>query len=174
MEDITNLMLDCKIQAEETTPQPHTKRPSRKLPTETIKIPAKLRKITAEDGTFRGYRLPTNLFSPNVYIKTSHLPNAGLGLFARRKFSKGQKVCDYTGKLISPSWAHSNKNQSHYIWEFGNHCVDASDPYCCYGRYVCDSIVKSFHNVKPKIIEGTFSFFSFLVLFFCFCFVHCF
>jgi hypothetical protein len=33
-----------------------------------------------------------------LYLKKSHLPGAGKGLFTRKAIAKGSRICEYTGQ----------------------------------------------------------------------------
>lgn len=52
----------------------------------------------------------------NVLIKKSTIPNAGLGVFALKRFKKNELLAEYTGKMLSVQEYESQPIPSPYIW----------------------------------------------------------
>jgi hypothetical protein len=66
-------------------------------------------------------------------VKTSLIPNAGLGLYALKDFKKGDIIDYYRGKIITTS---ENQPNNRYILEVNSkYLVDGSDPQSSMIRY---------------------------------------
>ena len=54
-------------------------------------------------------------FSDNVEVRESLIPDAGNGLFAKRDFSSGDIVCEYTGKVLNLMKALKTENKTYMM-----------------------------------------------------------
>ena len=82
-------------------------------------------------------------------VRESGVPDAGLGLFAKRLFKEGEVVCEYTGKVLSLLQALKETDKSYMMGGFGlNVHLDARDCPDSMGRYINDPLNESKINVK--------------------------
>jgi hypothetical protein len=71
--------------------------------------------VQCKRNTTRGVLCAQHLKSDeNLQIKKSTIPKAGLGLYTTIDRKKGEKICDYTGKLITT--AEAKQNNSGYVY----------------------------------------------------------
>ena len=86
----------------------------------------------------------------NVKIKQSSIVGAGNGLFANKKFKKGDYICAYSGVLVDNEVVNRGDYISQYIYQHynGNYAIDADDELSCYGRYINDSLSKRKTNCE--------------------------
>ena len=86
----------------------------------------------------------------DVEVKKSKIPGAGEGLFAKRSFQQGEKICDYRGKVLSLADVLKEPNRD-YVMGLGLNChVDAREAYAVPGRYVNDREDPNARFVKDK------------------------
>ena len=84
-----------------------------------------------------------------VEVRESGVPDAGLGLFAMRRFKEGEVVCEYTGKVLSLLQALKSTDKSYMMGGFGfNVHLDARECPESMGRYINDPLNESKINVK--------------------------
>jgi SET domain-containing protein len=99
------------------------------------------------EKTNQGYLCKDHLLSQlGLYIKTSQIKNAGLGLFANRFFRKGDIICDYRGDKVPSDSIDSNNK---YILQLNKKwSIDAESPTSNYGRFanMCRAKDKPFKN----------------------------
>ena len=64
-------------------------------------------------------------------VRKSTIPNGGLGLFAKKKFAKGEKIIEYIGEYKNYDTQNdsSEVHKGHtYCFEYKlGHCIDAAD-----------------------------------------------
>ncbi len=60
----------------------------------------------------------------NLIVKRSTLPNAGKGLFAKKKIPKGTRIVEYTGKITTWKEAETDDNGEIYQVSY-KHVIDA-------------------------------------------------
>ena len=87
----------------------------------------------------------------DVEVKPSNIPGAGNGLFAIRDFTKGEVVCEYTGKVRNLLQMLNTKDKTYMMGGFGlNVHIDAMDCPESMGRYINDplndALVNTFFN----------------------------
>ena len=70
-----------------------------------------------------------------IAIKTSNIPGAGMGAFARTKISKGQRIGEYTGRLLDAESYDKLRNKLYtfevakkYRGRYYTFYIDASNP----------------------------------------------
>ena len=86
--------------------------------------------------------------SPSLLIAPSKIPKAGLGLFARRDFSKGERICYIKGKVIPNKVIERKKDwgeRGKYFIELGENTLDVYDTHS-FGRYANDA--EGFTKIK--------------------------
>ncbi len=84
-----------------------------------------------------------------VEVKLSLIPDAGNGLFAIKKFHKGDIICEYSGKVISFIQAFKAIDKSYIMGGFGlNVHIDAKDCFESMGRYINDPRNPALENSK--------------------------
>ena len=100
-----------------------------------------------------------NETSDVVEVKKSLLPNAGKGLFAKKKIKRGEFIAWYTGVYVDAGSVDNDYYDSDYIWGITNSglYIDAADPKSCLGRYINDSLSLGLSNCKLKSYENTYS-----------------
>ena len=86
---------------------------------------------------------------PNVYVKPSSLgPQAGLGLFAKRDFARGDVLCYYTGEKLGGRQASGLKDRAYLMRLCKNLSIDAGKSLQVGARYINDNADKSKINVR--------------------------
>lgn len=83
----------------------------------------------------------------NLEVKTSLLPNAGLGLFALRDFSAGEVVCVYSGTVYSLKESQQLIDKDYVVFVSLNIHVDARNHPAVRARYAN-------HNFDPTKVNG--------------------
>ena len=80
--------------------------------------------LDADSGYDEASRNFTDLPVPaELTIKSSHIPNAGLGVFAKKFIPRGVKVGPYQGKLVWKDHVEEGTDTS-YMWEVSYvHCL---------------------------------------------------
>jgi hypothetical protein len=87
--------------------------------------------------------------NPDVEVRESGIPAAGLGVFAKRSFKEGEVVCEYTGQVLSLLQALKSTDKSYMMGGFGlNVHLDARECPESMGRYINDPLNESKVNVK--------------------------
>lgn len=87
-----------------------------------------------------------------VFVRPSHAPGAGMGLFAARPYKVGDYICDYASQLKPRIDGPTRRNQQGpYVVEEGKYWCDARDPHSGYGRYGNDMGVYS--NARIRLVE---------------------
>jgi len=75
-----------------------------------------------------------------VFIKKSTLPGAGKGLFTRKAFSKGERVIEYKGRIVTYKQVQDSGVVNPYIFYVNrDHVIDAMPFPDSHGRYVNDA-----------------------------------
>lgn len=92
-------------------------------------------------------------------VKQSGLPNAGLGLFAKRTFRKGQRITEYKGVL--KKWrevAHEDGINTYLMRVNRFWAIDAKPAVQTFGRYANDAAgttgKSASHNNAIYVTEG--------------------
>ena len=86
---------------------------------------------------------------PNVYVKPSSLgPQAGLGLFAKRDFARGDVLCYYIGEKLGGRQASGLKDRAYLMRLCKNLSIDAGKSIQVGARYINDNADKSKINVR--------------------------
>lgn len=77
--------------------------------------------------------------SKQLEVKTSILPNAGMGLFAKMVFKKGDTIIEYVGEMTT--WEKVKDDaENNYIFHIDDeHVIDAKNDLKSFGRYVNDA-----------------------------------
>jgi len=83
---------------------------------------------------------------PNDFVGESQstIPEAGVGLFAKKDIKKGEKICEYIGKKIR----RVPKDARYCIKLRNGMYVDAIDPNSGHGRFSNDSLHKLLDNAE--------------------------
>lgn len=72
-------------------------------------------------------------------VKVSSLPNAGMGLFTKVDFKKGDIITEYKGKLCTWKKVEDDVDNG-YIYYMNDDCViDARNSIKTFGRYANDA-----------------------------------
>jgi SET domain-containing protein len=81
-----------------------------------------------------------NLANSWLEVKTSLLPQAGQGLFAKRSFKKGQRITEYKGRLRKWKDVAHEDGINTYLMRV-NRCwaIDAKPAVLTFGRYANDA-----------------------------------
>ena len=82
--------------------------------------------LDADSSYDKASRNFTDLPVPaELTIKSSHIPNAGLGVFAKKFIPRGVKVGPYEGKLVWKDHVHVEEGtDTSYMWEVSYvHCL---------------------------------------------------
>ena len=90
--------------------------------------------------------------SKSLYVKKSNLPEAGLGLFALKSFTKGESLGPYNGKLLTMDQCKEEK----YLPLWG-HMLDMTniegiEPYVA--LHPSKTMILRFINHAPNMIDG--------------------
>ena len=97
-------------------------------------------------------------------IKTSQLPLAGKGLWAKVNFRRGDIICKYEGEQVT--WKECQRRNlaqtgygSYYLYINERKCIDAQHTPWAIGRYANDAaglsrIKELRNNARYKIIKG--------------------
>jgi hypothetical protein len=88
----------------------------------------------------------------SLYVKKSNLPDAGLGLFARKPFKKGESLGPYNGKLLTMEECHKES----YLPLWG-HMLDMTniegiEPYVA--LHPSKTMILRFINHAPGSVDG--------------------
>ena len=76
-----------------------------------------------------------------VEVKPSKIKQAGLGLFATKKFKVNEIICSYEGELILSEIAESENYHSDYLFRINNDwTIDGEDFNSSFGRFINDPI----------------------------------
>jgi SET domain-containing protein len=78
-----------------------------------------------------------------LYLRPSHIPNAGLGLYTDSPIAKGEDVIEYTGEILT--WKECEKRDGegkggYFFYISSRHCIDARPDVCAMGRYANDAM----------------------------------
>ena len=97
-----------------------------------------------------------NLPTTDTYVAPSTLgQHAGLGLFAKRDFRKGETVCEYSGRLVEDSTKLTEEERRYTLHLSRRWAIDASDPETSsVGRYVNDCREKDRKRLKRLGLSG--------------------
>ena len=86
---------------------------------------------------------------PNVYVKRSSLgAHAGMGLFAKRDFARGEVLCHYTGERLDGRQASELKERRYLMRLCKNLSIDAGKSLHVGARYINDNADKGKINVR--------------------------
>jgi len=99
------------------------------------------------------------LLEKKVIVKTSNLPNAGNGLFAREFIPKNSLIVEYKGKITTWKEVDDNDGNNGYIYFVKkHHVIDASRHTSALARYANDARgiqrVKGITNNAEYVEEG--------------------
>jgi hypothetical protein len=88
----------------------------------------------------------------NVEVRASNIgADAGMGLFALKKFKKGDYICQYSGRIMDTKEVSSPEYKSHYIWQYNKkYSIDAQNEDSCFGRYANDNFSKTMDNADIR------------------------
>lgn len=78
-------------------------------------------------------------YSKTLKVKTSTLPNAGKGLFAKVDFSKGSIVAQYEGRLCKWKDVEDDVDNGYIYHINDNAVIDAAQSFTTFGRYANDA-----------------------------------
>ncbi|CAK4712881.1 hypothetical protein LEN26_006484 [Aphanomyces euteiches] len=93
-------------------------------------------------------RQETDMNELGVEVKTSTLPNAGLGLFTTKQFHRNDIVCQYRGRILTTAEALHVEDKS-YSMRLGNDVyVDARESLDVLARYINDCRSRGVYNVE--------------------------
>ncbi len=95
----------------------------------------------------------------NVYAKKSQLPNAGLGLFARKNFKEGEKIVEYKGKIQTWKEAVKENWENPYLfWVTAKRVINPIKSKTAMAHYANDASgpakVKGLKNNAEYEVEG--------------------
>ncbi len=104
----------------------------------------------------------------HLYIAKSLMPNSGKGLFTSKKIKKGEKICEFGGKLIGKKEFSKilddikkgtyNPNTANYYVSLSSGLILDSSESGCFARYANDAEgivqIKGVRN-NAKIMEHT-------------------
>ena len=77
----------------------------------------------------------------NVYLFPSEI--AGIGLFSKKSFRRGDYICGYSGKFVSTNVVKRKTYKSDYVFEINEvWSIDGQEPNSSYGRYANDYIIE--------------------------------
>jgi len=80
------------------------------------------------------------LLEKNLFIKKSQLPNAGKGLYTKKKIAKGVRIAEYKGKLRK--WKdvkHLDGHNGFLMYITRNAVIDGSDTVKALARFANDA-----------------------------------
>lgn len=81
------------------------------------------------------------LLEKQLYVKKSTLPDAGKGLFTRKKIKKGTRIVEYKGEILT--WKEVKKladDRNGYVFYINNkRCIDAWNYKNALGRFANDA-----------------------------------
>jgi SET domain-containing protein len=105
------------------------------------------------------YKILMAFLSRQLYIRKSSIPNAGKGLFTRKKIEKGARIVEYKGKKTT--WKevdHRNWTNAYIFYIDRNRVVDAATYKKALGRYANDAMgagrKKGLRNNAEYVAEG--------------------
>jgi len=82
----------------------------------------------------------------DLEVKPSQIPGAGLGLFTKRDFNKGEILTEYKGKVISSKYSY------HKVFAYENKMIKINNQYCiignCIGSFANDLIIFDLSQYK--------------------------
>lgn len=99
------------------------------------------------------------LLEKKVEVKTSTLPNAGKGLFAKEFIPRGTRIVEYKGEITTWKEVDSNDGNNGYIYFVKkDHVIDASRSPKALARYANDARgitrVKGVTNNSEYVEDG--------------------
>jgi SET domain-containing protein len=92
---------------------------------------------------------PHENLDDELYVDNSNIPGAGLGLFSKKNFEKGEIICEFSGDLID-EFEVNNRNKDgrgDYFVNMGDNLTLDSHDYDCMAKYANDA-------EGPKRIPG--------------------
>jgi len=103
-------------------------------------------------------RTTNGVIKPNVIVKKSNIPNAGLGLFANRSFIPNDHICWYRGELIDQAELDRRygDNVAMYTIKVGKDAyIDAANTPHNIGRYANMANKRKDNNAKYVVSAKT-------------------
>ena len=80
------------------------------------------------------------LFEKHLFLKKSHIPGAGKGLFTRIDISKGQLIVEYKGKLVLWKDVKDEDGYNAYLFKLNRqNAIDGKNYLKSFGRYANDA-----------------------------------
>lgn len=113
-------------------------------------------RISGGDGYWTKNDANWDMDTANVYVGPSVRVPGTLGLFAKKAFSKRDKICNYDGKRIrAGAGAGAGAGDDSYQFAIGaNDVIDGIHPFSCYGRYINDGITVGSANAECIEVDG--------------------
>jgi hypothetical protein len=98
-------------------------------------------------------------FEKHLFVKKSHIPGSGKGLFTKVFIPKGETIIEYKGKITTWAKANHGDGQNPYLFFVNKaHVIDAWHTPKHLARYANDGkgIVreKVFQTMQPTLLKG--------------------